>query len=210
MRGARGTTGPHGTTACYKAGCRCGRCRAARAAYERERRTRGAEGRPTMVEAGRARGHVRSLMGSSQGKRDGLVGYERVADLAGVSRGVTRALIYGVSGRPPSRKISAENEGKILAVGRGPRDLADHQTVGAGAARERVACLAAFGVTLTRIGRALGTRYPGVRLHDRITVRKEREIERLHWGLWRRHGPFRRHCGCRAPEWVWPELESAS
>lgn len=45
------------------------------------------------------------------------------------------------------------------------------------------------------------------RKYQRVQAHTARKIERVHWALWLRHGPFRRRCGCELPAWVLDELE---
>lgn len=68
------------------------------------------------------------------------------------------------------------------------------------ASRELVACMMAFGLTRKRLSVALNVAYRTVQLKRPTIIKRTAErIERLHWGLFVRHGPFRRHCQC---EWT--------
>lgn len=60
-----------------------------------------------------------------------------------------------------------------------------------------VECLVSFGLRRDRIALAAGVSVTTLRL-NRPTIQRERakRIESLHWGLHRRHAPFRQHCRC--------------
>ncbi len=66
--------------------------------------------------------------------------------------------------------------------------------------RELLACMMAFGLTRNRLSVALGVAYKTLELKRPTVIKRTAErIEGLHWGLFMRHGPFRRHCTC---EWT--------
>lgn len=78
--------------------------------------------------------------------------------------------------------------------------------------RPLVACLleAPLGITQERIAEATGCSYKTLWLkHDTVLARTAEAIEKLHWGLWWRHGPFRKHCTCEIPERILQQWEAA-
>lgn len=84
--------------------------------------------------------------------------------------------------------------------------------VDAAPSRAMLACLLGFGVAPGRIGSAMGKNgrgKPRIR-RPRVRASTAEGLARLHWGLWRTHGPFRRHCRCEVPARVLEELERAS
>ncbi len=195
-----------GTKASYEhKGCRCEQCRAAKAEAERMRRRRNAYGLNPWVDAEPVRRHVRSLMAPYQGSNDGI-GYERIADLAGVKRCVVRALLYGINSRLLSRRIHKDNAEKLLVVRALDRLRAPGATVDARPAVGLAECIHRYGISKRRIGGALGTRYPGVRFGRTITVKRARDIAALHWKLFREEPEFRRGCECPLPHDVEAEL----
>jgi transcriptional regulator with XRE-family HTH domain len=139
----------HGTRACYARGCRCDPCRGANRASERHRERQILYGRwEPYVDATPAREHVRML------GRHGL-GHRRVSDLAGISNGVMSKLLYGIPGRPPSRRIRSATEAAILAVT--PRaGLAPSAAVDATGTRRRLQALVACGWSQARLAARLG------------------------------------------------------
>jgi hypothetical protein len=195
---------PHGTRARHKHdGCPCPPCRAANAAYERRRRRRNAYGRNPLVDAEPVSRHVRALMAPYPGSGEG-VGWKRVAKLAGVSEGVVRGLLYGNTGREPTRRIHRENAEKILRLTLAARERlkAPGAVVPSGPTEELAGCMARFGIGKARMGRALGTAYRGVRFGPSITVRKADDVANLHWKLFEEEPEFRRRCECPLPREV--------
>lgn len=96
---------PCGTRLRYYAGCRCSECKAANAAYERERieaRKRGEHN--GLVSADRARAHLLKL--SKRG-----VGRKTAADAAKVAASIVSKIVDG-----QRTKIRAQTERRILAV----------------------------------------------------------------------------------------------
>ncbi len=72
--------------------------------------------------------------------------------------------------------------------------------VDAAVSRELVACMMAFGLTRPRLSVALNVAYRTLQFKRPTIIRRTADrIEGLHWGLFMRHGPFRRHCQC---EWT--------
>lgn len=77
--------------------------------------------------------------------------------------------------------------------------------------RELVECLVSFGVSKGRIAYAIGNQTRGLKILKGATAEAgtKDKLETLHWGLWRRHGPFRIHCGCAMPEEIRDKLEAS-
>lgn len=91
--------------------CRCEACTAANTAYEDQRHRSTVYGRESLVDARPTRDHLRRLMAAG-------IGHKRVADLAGISRGVVEGVLYGhpALGRGPSRRIRPKAAAALLAV----------------------------------------------------------------------------------------------
>lgn len=140
----------HGTNACYHLdACRCEPCRQTEQRYRRLQIARLAGVKPSaMVDAEPVREHVRVLM-------DGGMGSKRIAEVAGVPRGVMSKLMYGdyATGRPPSKVVRRATAEKLLAC---PLSVADGALVSAVEGRAVVAELVARGWTRAEIARRLG------------------------------------------------------
>lgn len=142
----------HGTYACYVwghapgpgKGCRCEDCKAANRAYERERVRRAT---PAYVGADRARGHISWL-------RQQGIGLKQIAKASGVSHGGLTKLIYGVQGKPPSKRIRKSTEDAILAVT--VNNVADGARVDASGCRADIATLVERGWSKRAIADAIG------------------------------------------------------
>lgn len=170
---------PHGTHACYVhgpdrahegRGCRCEPCRAANAAYERERARRP---EPPYVSASSARDHVAWL--ATQG-----VGLKTIAKASGVSHGALSKLVYGDprSGRGPSKRIRPATRDAILAVM--PTAVADGAKVPAAPVWADVTVLLERGWTKAAIARAIGQTGPGLQLgREYVAARNARAVKRL-------------------------------
>jgi len=162
---------PHGTRLRYLAGCKCFHCRRANSDYERERqKAREAGDWNGVVDADRARAHLRKLARRGVGKR-------MVASVSDVALSVLQDVR---SGR--KRRIRARTERKILAVTTAARGDAVH--VPAGPTWERIQWLLDEGFTKARIARELGAKRPALQVNrHRVTVRTAAKVE----ALWRRY-----------------------
>ncbi len=66
--------------------------------------------------------------------------------------------------------------------------------------RELIVCMMGFGFSRNRLSAALNVGHKTLSFErPSIIARTAKSIERLHWTVYRNHGPFRRHCTC---EWT--------
>lgn len=164
----------HGTNARYRlgpnergepGGCRCEACREAGRTYDREYRARAV---PMLVDARRARRHVRELMAAG-------IGPKTVAERSGVPHGSISKLIYGgySNGKrtPPSRRIKKATEDALLAVHSG-WSAGDGTWVPAGPVREIVSELVGRGWSKAAIARAIGQTGPALQLGRKSVTRR--------------------------------------
>lgn len=160
---------PCGTRVGYFAGCRCDACRAANTEYERQRRAaRGSGGWNGMVDADRARAHIRRL------QRQGI-GFKHIADSAKVPPSTVGKILYG--GRD---KVRALTERRILAVT--AKCAADRALVSARRSWALIQELVQCGDSKARIAsEIIGHPVRALQLErDRITVRNAHRV-RLAW-----------------------------
>lgn len=171
----------HGTKTRYGYGCRCDACRAANIAAMRawrQRRARiqwGAEP-PALVDAEPVRAHVLQLMAAG-------VGWERIADLSGVSKGSVNALLYRT---PRTRRVRPDTAEKILAL-RAADCVADGAYVDPSGTRRRIQALAAAGWCRAEIARRLGIKsrnMPMLLTARRVRARTARQVRELYDQLW--------------------------
>lgn len=141
----------HGTLRSYVIRkCRCPQCNHANRVYNNEANRLRAYGQwEPYVDAQPARDHVRLL--AEYG-----IGHLRVATLAGISSGPVSRLLYGMPGRPPTRRIRPETHAKILAVRPILDNLADFARTDGTGARRRLQALTARGFTGTFLAARLG------------------------------------------------------
>lgn len=168
----------HGTHACFVwgpepgsvrgRGCRCDDCRAANAAYERQR-SRWTT--PPYVAADEVRRHITFL-------NEHGVGLKTIAKRSGVAHGTLWKLVYGVPGRGPSKRCRRETRDRILAIT--PADVADGGKVPAARTLEHVDTLISRGWTRTAIARRLGQTGPGLQLGEQfVSGRNARAVAAL-------------------------------
>lgn len=162
---------PCGDRLRYVAGCRCDDCRAANAAYERERiKARAAGDWNGLVPGDKARAHIRKLSRQGVGRR--AIG--AASDVGDTTLSAIR------SGR--KRQIRARTERAILAVTLSM--ASDHALISAGRTWQRIRELLDEGYTEAFLAKQLGYRRPILQLgKDRVTVRNAYEIEKLHHRL---------------------------
>lgn len=159
---------PHGDRLRYGAGCRCDDCRAANAAYERERiKARAAGDWNGLVPGDKARAYIRNLSRQGVGRR--AIG--AASDVGDTTLSAIR------SGR--KRQIRARTERAILAVTKAM--ASDHALVSAGRTWQRIHELLDEDYTEAFLAKQLGYRRPILQLgKERVTVRNAYEVEQLH------------------------------
>jgi hypothetical protein len=136
---------PHGTHARYNyLGCRCAECRAAHAAYARERRRL----KTPMVPAADLANQIQSLAGKGVGTR-------AIADATGLDR---HAVQWIKRGRV--QRVHAGTAQRILAVDE--QAIADHAPVPIGPTRSLIRTLVDDGYTRRWIARRLGYKGGGI------------------------------------------------
>lgn len=173
--------------------CPCPRCKAARSAYNRQRRQAMAgEDHVWLpyVSAEPARRHLAALTEAG-------VGLKTVARLSGVSHGSLSQIVYGAPrlGRPPSRRVRRQTLERILAVH--PAQAGGGQRVSAGATWTLIGELVAAGYTRAYLARALGSQAASPTLQigrQQVRASTARAVEDLHQRLINRPppGPWRR------------------
>lgn len=161
---------PHGTNARWTLnGCKCSECARAHSAYEAERRARI---EPAYVSALPAREHVRELMAAG-------VGLKTIAKRSGVSHGGLSKLIYGVQGRPPSKRVRKATLDALLALT--PMAAADGARIDPAPTWALIDEMLAAGVPKARIAEGIGQRGPGLQLsRNSISPRNARAVAELH------------------------------
>lgn len=144
------TLPPHGTLSRGRNhGCKCPACSAKAAEYARMRRRMMAYGRwQPYVDAGPIRQHVHML-------RSFGIGIHRVRALSGASGGSMTKLLYGVEGRPPSRKVRTVTADRITAVRPSLELVSPNALVDGTGTRRRLRALVAVGWPQREIGRRL-------------------------------------------------------
>jgi hypothetical protein len=190
----------HGTYAGYKVdGCRCVLCRKASSAYAKRRERQIGYGRwQPFVDAAPVRAHVEALQAAG-------LGWKRLADLAGVSRGAVDKLLHGAPHRniAPTKRMRPEAAARILAVKPDLDLLGDRALVDATGSRRRVQALVARGWSLAKLARELGvdpTNLPTMIRRDRMHAETVRAIRGLYDRLW----------ASPPPETEWRDKISAS
>lgn len=158
----------HGDRNRYLGGCRCGDCRAANAAYQRESRRRRAGGEWNgYVPADRARQHLRQLQAQGVGRR-------AVADAADVSRTTIAAVR---DGRQLHLRAAAER--RILQVTHA--QASDCALVDGTETWRLIHALVEEGYTRKFIAERLGYRGHAIPLmRGRVTVRNAQRVRDLH------------------------------
>lgn len=139
-----------GLSGAKRHGCTCNDCSAASRQHAAQRNRLIAYGRwQPYVNAEPAREHVRSLMAAG-------LGWMRIAKLSGASPSTVSKLLYGKSGKPPSKRIRPETEQRILAITATPELLADPALIDGTGTRRRMRAMAAVGWSLAYQARRLG------------------------------------------------------
>ena len=179
----------HGTPAMYSHGpCRCGPCREAASVAARRRYRMIAYGQwQPFTDAAPAREHVRSLQ--AQG-----LGWQRIAELAGVAPPTVSSMLYGRAGRPPTGKIRTATADALLAFRPSLDDLPATVPVDAAGTRRRMQALAAAGWSAGRLAGLLGVeRAHAGRIirgdNPRVSAATARQVRGLYDELWDRPPP---------------------
>lgn len=179
----------HGTPARYSHGrCRCDPCREAAATAARHRYRMIAYGQwQPFTDAAPVREHVRALQ--AQG-----LGWQRIAELAGVASPTVSSLLYGRAGRPPTRKVRTATAEALLAFRPSLDDLPPSAPVDAAGTRRRMQALAAAGWSAQRLAAHLGVdrAYVGRIIrgdNPRVTAATARTVRGLYDELWNRPPP---------------------
>ncbi|MFE6304977.1 hypothetical protein [Nocardiopsis sp. NPDC057823] len=146
---------PHGYVRYKVEGCRCEVCTEGnRTCYNRRTRLIAYEQWRPYVDAEPARAHVRAHMEKG-------IGWIMFARLCDVPRGTVSVLLYGRSGRAPSRTVRSTTAAALLALEVEQVDVVDLLDPGVcmlhcvGAAR-RLQALVALGWSLRHLARELG------------------------------------------------------
>lgn len=179
------TQRPHGSNAKYVFDkCRCTDCHAANRREANHRNRQIAYGRwQPYVDAQPVREHVQTLL-------DAGLGWHRVADLAGVSRGTVEKLLYGARyrGLTPSKRIRPENADKLLAVKATPDAKADGALTDGTGTRRRLQALVRAGWPQSRLAAELGmdrTNFNKTINTDRVRVSTATATRTVYDRLWR-------------------------
>jgi transcriptional regulator with XRE-family HTH domain len=166
----------HGEYATYVLdGCRCWPCTQAQHKYEAERKRAHAYGRwDGWVDAERVREHVRGLLAQGMGGK-------RIMAVGNVSSGTWTKLMFGVEGRPPSKRTRRDVAERILAIEYDPADGARVSSLGA---TRRLRALVALGWSQQKLAERLGI-LPGnatalFKGRGDISVRRDRQVRALY------------------------------
>lgn len=185
----------HGTPARYSHGrCRCDPCREAAATAARHRYRMIAYGQwQPFTDAAPVREHVRSLQ--AQG-----LGWQRIAELAGVAAPTVSSMLYGRAGRPPTGKIRTATAQALLAFRPALDDLPATAPVDAAGTRRRLRALAVNGWSAARLAARLGIDPTHLRRIIRgdgksrnVAVATARAVRDLYGELWDRPPPEGTH-----------------
>lgn len=167
---------PHGTLTGRKYHkCGCARCREAANSYARNRTRKQAYGTwQPLIDAEETRAHVRRIMAAG-------IGWQRIADHAGVSRGVVQRLLYNFANHPASKRIRPDHAAALLAVNPSPTLLPEGSLIDATGSRRRLQALVVagwsqrslaprLGMTERHISHLMRRRYMQLRTADSITA----------------------------------------
>lgn len=172
---------PHGRAKYVREHCTCDICREANNAYQRNRERQRGYGRAAYVDAEPARAHLRAL-------GEAGIGWRRAAELAGLSSSVVSNLLYGRSGRAPTKRVRAATAAKILAVEISADRMAERAVVDATGTRRRLRALVAIGWSQTQLAERLGMTpnnfWPLVQGRANVTAARRRAVVQLYDDLW--------------------------
>ncbi|MEV0382332.1 hypothetical protein [Nonomuraea sp. NPDC050643] len=166
-------------------GCRCRSCTAANTRSMNMYRLALATGRHQRdVDAKPVRRHVRKLQAAGMGTL-------RIAQLAGVSHQVVRALLYGVPsiGLPPTRRLRPRNAARLLAVRHGQLPPAGYVPVAGSRRRLQALCLKGWPVHVLAAegGMSVDTlqRLTSSSSQTRMEVETARKVAEVFKRLWK-------------------------
>ena len=132
------------------------------------------------VDAGPVRDHLHTLRRAGIGRR-------RIAELAGISQSVLANLLYGKSGRVPTRRVRPQTASAILAIQPNSGALAPSTPVDATGSRRRLQALVAVGWNQSQLAARLGmTRgnFGSLMRRGQVTAHTEQAVSRLYDQLW--------------------------
>lgn len=175
----------HGTNAKFVIEkCRCQPCHAAnrREANNRSRQLAYGTWQP-YVDAEPVRQHVQELLATG-------LGWHRVADLAGVSRGTVEKLLYGARyrGLAPSKRIRPENAAKLLNVKPSEDAKAAGALTDSTGTRRRLQALVLAGWPQARLATELGmdrTNFNKTIHADQVRASTKTAVRAMYDRLWR-------------------------
>lgn len=175
---------PHGVRARYSAGCRCDECRAANTAYERKRaRHRVWHGPDVLVDAKRARQHLKRLSRKDVGRRT-------VGAAADVGDTTLSKIIAGTK-----KQIRCSTEKRILEVDVGA--AADAARTDAGPTWKLLNQLLKRGWSKAELARRLGYKRAALQFNKRsVLVKTAHQVKLLHAELIKLPPPSGVTCKC--------------
>lgn len=148
---------PHGSKGRYAAGCRCQKCRHARAVYEKQRQLKIARGEPRLLDAAAVRAHIQAL-------REAGMGLPAIAEAAGMDTRLTARLLT-------RKHVQARTVRRILVI------KPDPAYIDATGTRRRIQALMRIGWPLDELAKRAGTTharvvaYRGTRVHQRTAAK---------------------------------------
>ena len=173
----------HGTRAAYVHDrCRCRACADANAAASTARTRERTYGRwSPFVDAEPLRQHIARLRAHG-------IGINRIAELAGLSPGHIRALIYARGhGTPPFRRVRAETADRLLRVQPDPTARAPRSQIPATGTRRRLQALVAIGWPVSWLAAELGREPNNLRrtlTSHSVTVATAQQVAALYDRTW--------------------------
>jgi hypothetical protein len=148
----RGRPHRHGTRTAYvKDQCRCTQCRAANSAASKTAYRDRVLGRSApFIDASPVRAHIETL-------REAGIGFERIAQLAGISSSHVRELVpHARTGRRPIQRVRPETAQRLLAIAVTDANRASRSHVDVTGTRRRLQALVAIGWTQQALAAELG------------------------------------------------------
>lgn len=186
----------HGTYSSYTVNrCRCAECRRANTLYERRRTRLKAEGRFPW----RGPEPSRRRLGERLGQGCPLRSISRET---GIARSRLQEILHGkhdVHGDLVAvTRVHEQTECRLLLLD--PARARDPGKVGGKNTWLQIQELIDFGIPKSRIALALGKQSPALQLSPTtVSTKNARQVDDLHWTLWKNHAPFRSRCSCSLP-----------